>query len=159
MKKRNKKGLFFVGLILIMVAAGWYFSQKPPQDVPQKPHAVGDGSIIAGSFDETKFKSDAEWKKVLTPTQYHILREEGTEIPFTGALENENRKGTYYSAGCNEPVFRSEQKYDSGTGWPSFWAPMKEDALVLRDDNSIPGESRIEVLDKCGNHLGHIFED
>ena len=115
--------------------------------------------LISGSFDTSKFKSDAEWKKILTPMQYNILRQAGTEIPFTGALENENRKGTYYSVGCNEPVFRSEQKYDSGTGWPSFWDPITKDALVLREDDSIPGEPRIEVLDKCGSHLGHVFDD
>jgi peptide-methionine (R)-S-oxide reductase len=156
---KNKKGILFIGLVIIMLVAAFYFSEKPPQDVPQKPHAVGQGKILSGSFDETKFKSDAEWKKILTPTQYHILREQGTEIPFTGELETENRKGTYYSAGCNEPVFRSEQKYDSGTGWPSFWNPMSADALVLREDDSIPGEPRVEVLDKCGNHLGHVFND
>jgi peptide-methionine (R)-S-oxide reductase len=115
--------------------------------------------IISGNFDKSIMKTDEQWKKMLTPQQYNILREAGTEVPFTGALEYENRKGTYYSVGCNEPVFRSEQKYDSGTGWPSFWAPIKPDALVLREDDSIPGQLRIEVLDKCGGHLGHVFDD
>lgn len=115
--------------------------------------------IISGTFDKTKLKSDSEWKKILTPVQYNILREAGTEIPFTGALDHESRKGTYYSVGCNEPVFRSEQKYDSGTGWPSFWAPIDKSALVLKEDNSLPGETRVEVLDKCGGHLGHVFDD
>ena len=110
-------------------------------------------------MSKNKLKTDNEWKKLLTQEQFHILREQGTEIPFTGVLDHENRKGTYYSIGCNEPVFRSEQKYDSGTGWPSFWVPIKPDALVLREDNSIPLEPRIEVLDKCGNHLGHVFND
>lgn len=114
--------------------------------------------IISGSFDKKKLKSDAEWKKILTSSQYHILREQGTEVPFTGALDHEKRKGTYFSVGCNEPIFRSEQKYDSGTGWPSFWEPISKDALVLRDDSSV-GEPRIEVLDKCGGHLGHVFDD
>lgn len=114
--------------------------------------------IIAGSFDKSKFKTDEQWKEILTSEQYHILREQGTEIPFTGALEHENRKGTYYSVGCDEPVFRSEQRYDSGTGWPSFTTPIKEDALVLREDFTIGGK-RIEVLDKCGGHLGHVFDD
>lgn len=114
--------------------------------------------IISGAFDKSKLKTDEEWKNMLTPQEYNILREAGTEIPFTGALDNEKRKGTYYSVGCNEPVFRSEQKYDSGTGWPSFWAPIGEDALVFREDNSLV-EKRIEVLDKCGGHLGHVFDD
>jgi len=103
-------------------------------------------------------KTDEEWKKILTPEQYRIVREVGTEIPFTGALNNEKRKGTYYSIGCDKPLFRSEQKYDSGTGWPSFWAPINEDALVLRKE-STPGDDRIEVLDTCGGHLGHVFDD
>ncbi|HSW96905.1 MAG TPA: peptide-methionine (R)-S-oxide reductase MsrB [Candidatus Saccharimonadales bacterium] len=109
--------------------------------------------------DSTNVKSDTEWKKILTPEQYYVLRQAGTEIPFTGQLDYETRKGTYYSVGCDEPVFRSEQKYDSETGWPSFWAPISADALVLKEDSSVPGESRVEVLDKCGSHLGHVFDD
>ena len=114
--------------------------------------------IITGSFDESKFKTEEEWKKELTPAQYRILREQGTEIPFTGELLHNKQKGTYYSIGCNEPVFRSEQKYDSGTGWPSFTVPINDDAVVLREDNTL-GIKRVEVLDKCGGHLGHVFDD
>ena len=138
-------------ILLIAVAFGllFFLNQK----------TVKTSTPLSGSFDKSKLKTDSEWKKILTPEQYHILREQGTEIPFTGALDHETRKGTYYSVGCNEPVFRSEQKYDSGTGWPSFWAPISPDALVFREDNSIPEESRIEVLDKCGGHLGHVFDD
>lgn len=98
------------------------------------------------------------WKEILTPEQYHVLREAGTEVPFTGALNYEKRKGTYYSVGCDKPLFRSEQKYDSGTGWPSFWAPISEDALILRKETG-PFDDRIEVLDTCGSHLGHVFDD
>ena len=115
-------------------------------------------NIISGKFDETKFKSDDEWKKILSPEQYYILREAGTEIAFTGKLNSEKRKGTYYSVGCDKPLFRSEQKYDSGTGWPSFYAPFDETSLVLRQETS-PGDNRIEVLDTCGNHMGHVFDD
>jgi peptide-methionine (R)-S-oxide reductase len=103
-------------------------------------------------------KTDAEWKKILTSDQYYILREQGTETPFTGELLHNTQKGTYVSVGCNEPVFRSEQKYDSGTGWPSFWAPINKDAVILREDTSL-GISRTEVLDTCGSHLGHVFDD
>jgi peptide-methionine (R)-S-oxide reductase len=115
------------------------------------------GVVIAGTYDESKLKSNAEWRKILTPKQYYILRDRGTEVPFTGELLKEKRKGTYVSAGCNQPVFRSEQKYDSKTGWPSFWAPISEDALVLRQEPE--GERRIEVMDRCGGHLGHVFDD
>ena len=114
--------------------------------------------VISGKFDESSFKTDAQWRQILTGQQYHILREAGTEIPFTGELNFEKRKGTYYSVGCDKPLFRSEQKYDSGTGWPSFWAPIDENALVLRRESGL-GDDRIEVLDTCGGHLGHVFDD
>lgn len=116
------------------------------------------GEIIAGAFDKNKLKSDEEWKKILTSEQYYILREAGTEIPFTGELNKEKRKGTYYSVGCDVPLFSSEQKYDSRTGWPSFWAPINDKVLVLRQEIGL-GDNRIEVLDTCGGHLGHVFDD
>jgi peptide-methionine (R)-S-oxide reductase len=117
-----------------------------------------DTTILSGGFDKSKFKSDQEWKKILTDEQYYILRQAGTERPYTGELLDEKRPGTYFSAGCDVPLFRSEQKYDSQTGWPSFWEPIAEDSLVLRREDGI-GDSRIEVLDPCGNHLGHVFDD
>jgi len=100
------------------------------------------------------------YKQKLTPEQYHVLREGGTDIPFTHLeMLNNHEKGTYVTADCGEPVFRSEQKFDSGTGWPSFWAPINDGAVELREDNSF-GTKRIEVLGKkCGGHLGHVFDD
>lgn len=156
---QSNKILFFF-LLGILIAGGILFLTRQKHSLPQQKQTniQLSGKIIAGSFDKSKLKTDAVWKKILTPEQYHILREQGTETPFTGALDHETRKGTYYSVGCKEPIFRSEQKYDSGTGWPSFWKPIHPDALVLRDDSSL-GESRIEVLDKCGGHLGHVFDD
>lgn len=88
--------------------------------------------IIAGSFHKDKLKSEQEWKKLLTPEEFYILQRAGTETPFSGVLNGEKRKGTYYSVGCDVPLFRSEQKYDSGTGWPSFFAPIKTSSVVLR---------------------------
>ncbi len=146
--------LLFGILFIFSMVTSHRSLQSPMQQVP-----LPTGKIISGAFDFHLFKTDAQWKKMLTQQQYSIVRLAGTEIPFTGALENENRKGTYYSVGCQEPVFRSETKYDSGTGWPSFWNPISPNALVLREDDSIPGEPRIEVLDKCGGHLGHVFDD
>lgn len=98
------------------------------------------------------------WKDILTSEQYHVLREAGTETPFSGVLNHENRKGTYYSYGCEKSLFRSEQKFDSGTGWPSFWAPINKDSIVLRKETGLL-DDRIEVLDTCGSHLGHVFDD
>lgn len=114
--------------------------------------------IISGAFDESKFKTNDEWKNVLSAEEYYILREAGTEIPFSGNLIDEKRQGTYYSIGCDKPLFRSEQKYDSGTGWPSFTAPINIDSVVLRREGTL-GDDRIEVLDTCGGHLGHVFDD
>jgi peptide-methionine (R)-S-oxide reductase len=124
-----------------------------PTDIPAQPR------ILSGTFAPEKTRSEAEWKQILSAEQYHILREEGTEIPFSGALNKEKRKGTYYSVGCDVALFRSEQKYDSGTGWPSFWDVMDKNAVVLREDFKIPGQRRVEILDTCGNHLGHVFDD
>lgn len=105
-------------------------------------------------------KSDAHWKKVLTPEQYHTLREAGTDVPFTHLdMLNNHQKGTYVTADCGQPVFRSEDKFDSGTGWPSFTKPINPNALTLREDDSLD-MVRTEVLgSKCGGHLGHVFDD
>lgn len=145
-------GLVLLGLSLVVL----FFSKQLSN--LNSPSKVIRGKIISGNFDQRLIKSDTAWRQILTADQYYVLRQFGTEAPFTGKLLHNEARGTYYSVGCNEPVFRSEQKYDSQTGWPSFWAPISPDALVLRDDNSL-GESRIEVLDKCGGHLGHVFDD
>jgi peptide-methionine (R)-S-oxide reductase len=143
--------LFFLGILLLLFFLKFKTSPKSTISIVQP-------NIISGSFDTKKFKSDLEWKKILTPAQYHILREEGTETPFTGELLHEKRKGTFYSVGCDLPIFRSETKYDSQTGWPSFWDTITPDAVVLKEDKSL-GITRLEVLDKCGGHLGHVFDD
>ncbi|MEO8765202.1 MAG: peptide-methionine (R)-S-oxide reductase MsrB [Ginsengibacter sp.] len=102
---------------------------------------------------------ESEWKQKLTPAQYYILREKGTERPFTGKLNHFYEKGTYYSAASLQPVFSSETKFDSGTGWPSFYAPVDKDAVKLMIDKS-GGDERWEVVDsKSGSHLGHVFDD
>jgi peptide-methionine (R)-S-oxide reductase len=155
----KKQYLFFLFILVVIVTAIAWSQEKNRVSVSSpQPSTVDQSHIISGSFDYSKFKTDAEWKKILTPDQFHVVREAGTEVPFTGSLLHNDKKGTYVSAGCKEPVFRSEQKFDSGTGWPSFWAPINNDALVLKEDDSL-GEQRIEVLDKCGGHLGHVFDD
>jgi peptide-methionine (R)-S-oxide reductase len=103
--------------------------------------------------------TDAEWKKILTPQQYGILREQGTERPFTGKYDHFYEKGTYYSAASLQPVFSSDAKFNSGTGWPSFFQAITPDAVKLITDNSY-GMARTEVVDsKSGSHLGHVFDD
>ncbi len=144
--------ILVVGVIVLII------NQKDKTTIQSLTQNTNTRQIVSGTFDETMAKTNDEWKKILTPEQYHILREAGTEIPFSGELNNEKRKGIYYGVGCNKPLFRSEQKYDSGTGWPSFWATMNKDALVLRKESTL-GDDRIEVLDTCGGHLGHVFDD
>ena len=103
--------------------------------------------------------SEAEWKKRLTPDQFYILRQEGTERAGTGKYDHFYEKGTYYSAASLQPLFSSEAKFNSGTGWPSFYAPIDPDAVRLVKDNSY-GEVRWAVVDsKSGSHLGHVFDD
>jgi len=104
-------------------------------------------------------KSEAEWRAELTPEQYHVVREKGTEPAFSGAYHDCKKSGTYVCVGCGEPLFRSEAKYDSGTGWPSFYASVSEESVREEADNSL-WMRRTEVLCAiCDAHLGHVFPD
>lgn len=104
-------------------------------------------------------KSEEEWKKELTPEQYHIMREKGTERPFSGKYNQFKKKGMFKCAACGNELFNSDAKFDSGSGWPSFFAPVSEKNIETERDTSF-GMIRTEVIcDKCGAHLGHLFED
>ena len=103
--------------------------------------------------------TDEEWKKKLTPEQYDILRKKGTEVPGTGKLLHENHKGDFVCAACGAVVFKSNTKFDSGSGWPSFYDPANTKAVILTPDDSL-GLPRTEVTcANCGSHLGHVFND
>jgi len=118
---------------------GLFSSKQPPESFPVE-------------------KSDAEWQRQLAPEQYRVLREHGTERPGSSPLNHEHRPGTFRCAGCGTPLFRSAEKFESGSGWPSFFAPLEE-AVATTEDTS-HGMRRVEVhCAKCGGHLGHVFED
>jgi peptide-methionine (R)-S-oxide reductase len=104
-------------------------------------------------------KSDDEWQRELTKEEYHVLREGGTEPPFSGEYWNNHEKGTYFCRACGQELFRSETKFDSGTGWPSFYAPVKEENVGLEQDNSYGMHRTEAVCSRCGGHLGHVFDD
>jgi peptide-methionine (R)-S-oxide reductase len=102
--------------------------------------------------------SDADWRRRLSPAAFRVLRQDGTEAPFTSPLLNEHRSGLFACAGCNHPAFLSSTKFESGTGWPSFWAPVNQ-GVATRRDGSL-GMERTEVhCPRCGGHLGHVFDD
>ncbi|MBI5101148.1 MAG: peptide-methionine (R)-S-oxide reductase MsrB [Nitrospirae bacterium] len=110
-------------------------------------------------MSETVIKTEDEWKKLLTPEQYRILREKGTERAFTGSYDKHYEHGVYRCAGCGLDLFRSEDKYDSRTGWPSYTAPIAPENIITRADNTLFSR-RTEVLcRRCEGHLGHVFDD
>jgi len=145
-----KPPLFLFALLAGLLAASCGFSQS--KKYPDPPVAK------QGTVYPMQLK-DEEWKAKLTADQYYILRTQGTERAFTGKYDHFYKKGTYYSAASLQPVFSSDAKFNSGTGWPSFYAPITPDAVRLVLDNS-DGMERWEVVDsKSGSHLGHVFDD
>ena len=116
-------------------------------------------SAVEKSMSNKVVKTDEEWKNQLSPEQYYILREKGTERPFTGKLWNNYEKGDYYCTACGQFLFESDTKFESGCGWPSFYDAANSENIIEREDNS-HGMHRTEVVcAKCGGHLGHVFED
>ncbi len=104
-------------------------------------------------------KTEEEWKKALTSDQFRILRLKGTELPFHNEYYDNKRKGKYYCAGCGNELFTSDTKYDSGTGWPSFFAPISEDKVEFHDDKTFRAVRTEVACARCGGHLGHVFDD
>ena len=104
-------------------------------------------------------KSEEEWKKQLTPEQFHVCRQKGTERAFTGKYWDSKEKGIYQCVCCGNELFSSESKFDSGTGWPSFWAPIGEEKVTTEEDSSFFMRRTEALCSKCGAHLGHVFND
>lgn len=104
-------------------------------------------------------KSEKEWKNILTPEQFQVMRKKGTERAFTGKYYHNKEKGIYLCAACGNELFNSDTKYDSGSGWPSFWAPVSKENIELAADNSLFSRRTEVICSQCGAHLGHVFED
>lgn len=164
---RQTKTLFsFVIVVFATVAMFLYLSGTiAPEDAQadmdvdvDKTMTVERAKALIDRQENLTTIPKAIWREILSPKEYRILWEKGTERAFTGELLGVKESGVYVTAGCQLPVFSSEHKFKSGTGWPSFWEAINKDNVILKEDNSW-GMRRIEVLSKCGEHLGHVFQD
>ncbi len=159
-------GRALIVLIGLSSSACEFGTPVQPVHMPSPPTAGTDAREVKGRYGKVTEKerdmrslSDEEWRRRLTPEQYHILREKGTERPFTGEYYNNHEKGVYVCAGCGAKLFASDAKYDSGSGWPSFYKPADTENVRTEVDRS-HHMVRTEVLcSKCNGHLGHVFED
>jgi peptide-methionine (R)-S-oxide reductase len=148
----QKTGL---GIAIFVLLSGLTYSLTAKESTLSQ----GKGSYMGKYKGDKVVKTDAEWKKILTPEQYGILRKEGTERAFSGAYWDNHEKGIYVCAGCGLELFSSETKFESGTGWPSFFKPIFPENMATRTDSSF-GMDRVEVhCPRCGGHLGHVFDD
>jgi peptide-methionine (R)-S-oxide reductase len=146
-------------LALGAVVAGLAIAAGRPTEKPSQQAAKGSTPMTKSKEVVRIQKTDEEWRAQLTPAQYSVLRQEGTEPAFTGAYWNEHRDGSYLCAACGLDVFLSRTKFDSGTGWPSYWQPSDPAHVAVKTDVSL-GMTRSEVeCARCGGHLGHVFDD
>ena len=146
-----RSSISILSLILVLFACGPSTSQPNLANSPAVQSSLTDSSKVT--------RSEEEWKKILTPQQYHVLREKGTDAPFTGKLTYQKDKGVYNCAACGNPLFTSDMKFDSECGWPSFDKEIAGGKIKTKTDTS-HGMTRVEIMcAKCGSHLGHIFED
>ena len=146
--------------VMALVLVGGYLGTRlypsAPAKKPQETNTMSNASDIPVDYVH---KTDEEWKKILTPEQYYVTRRKGTERAFTGEYWNSKKHGIYRCVCCGLELFRSETKFDSGTGWPSFWEPIRQENVKEQDDDSLFSH-RVEVLcRRCNAHLGHVFPD
>ncbi len=148
-------------LLALLAAAGIAREQaRPTAAKPAAPKAAAPAPAAEHARPVERItRTDAEWKRLLTPQQYEVLRRSGTERAFTGATWNEHRKGVYRCAGCDLELFSSAAKFDSGTGWPSFWQPAVEGHIERGVDRTLGMERDELSCARCGGHLGHVFDD
>lgn len=146
-----------VGSMVFSCSSGKSPGAEPASSpVPIKVYSAEKRGYV---MSETVIKSNEEWKKQLTPEQYHILREKGTERAFAGTYDKHYEHGIYRCAGCGLDLYRSEDKFDSGTGWPSFTMPIAQENIITRPDNSFFTHRTEVICRRCNGHIGHVFDD
>ncbi len=151
--------LAFLALAAAGLTAGTAGTSAAPQPAAHAAAAPTPPSGGLTVYTDKIVRSDDEWKKVLTSEQYRILRKAGTEFAGSGSLLHNHAKGVYRCAACGQLLFSSDTKFESGTGWPSFWQPFSPQSVVTKTDSTL-GVERTEVLcSRCGGHLGHVFDD
>lgn len=163
-----KTFLAFTALVITAACVSGIKSSDPvaaatgePSATPAKQmKSVREITFTDGEYDGVASTlADADWKKVLTANEFYVLREEGTERPYTGELTNNKKQGIYYCAACGLALFKSDTKFESGTGWPSFYQAIYKKNVTEKEDKTL-GDTRVEVeCARCGSHLGHVFDD
>ncbi len=149
---KPKGSHIILSLVMVALFIGYGLQDKRPD------HQEKNGEYLILPYEKIT-RTDEEWKSILTPEQFRVTRKAGTEIPFSGKYYGHKEKGTYRCAGCGNPLFSSSAKYDSGSGWPSFYEPFSPQSVWTREDRSL-GLVRVEVLcSRCDAHLGHVFPD
>ena len=157
----SKKAPCKILLIALLVSScqGCFSQEKKTINKKSEIMSNKDSSVYSHTSTEQVSISDSAWQKLLTPEQYHVARQKGTERPWTSAFENNNEVGTYYCAACGNALFRSDTKFESGCGWPSFYEALDKTKIIEKLDKS-HGMMRMEIMcAKCGGHLGHVFND
>lgn len=158
-----KRALCVMTVIILALGAYLLMPQAPPDSLAAPPESSGDRKAPSEPAKDAKpekvVKSETEWKKLLTPQQFEICRKKGTERAFTGQYWNEHRDGEYYCVACNNKLFHAATKFDSGTGWPSFFEASGPNSIATHIDRSHGMVRKEVVCSRCGSHLGHVFGD
>ncbi|HBQ58098.1 MAG TPA: peptide-methionine (R)-S-oxide reductase [Balneolaceae bacterium] len=150
-------GLAIITAVIFAFLLSSTSSQTDAAPIENVHQAAATDTLPSGEYPFQK--SDAEWKEILTSKEYRILRDRGTEIPYVNEFNGHKEEGIYVCAGCGQKLFSSKHKYESGSGWPSYWRPIADSLVGEREDNSYFMTRTEIVCSNCGGHLGHVFDD